>query len=210
MYSPSAHSLQNTSLDKLQSFYNFVRKNHHFQSSANKLDFMQENRNNGLNVKSVRKNRTKFPNSARSSNQANTFANVSNKNSIKNMDIMKTFQGAQNSTNVLQINNFSGVGVMSDPIIVRDSLKKLNLNKLGHYSQMLTSRSKKDAQVGGQTVSVENLIDPTSGIQNQLGRELKKSGSKYLKKKQGGKLGDMDQKIYSSLSSQLFSKIRNK
>jgi hypothetical protein len=50
------------------------------------------------------------------------------------MDIMKTFQGAQNSTNVLQINNFSGVGVMSDPIIVRDSLKKLNLNKLGHYS----------------------------------------------------------------------------
>lgn len=30
MYSPSAHSLQNTSLDKLQSFYNFVRKNHHF------------------------------------------------------------------------------------------------------------------------------------------------------------------------------------
>ena len=143
-------------------------------------------------------------------NQANTFANVSNKNSIKNMDIMKTFQGAQNSTNVLQINNFSGVGVMSDPIIVRDSLKKLNLNKLGHNSQMLTSRSKKDAQVGGQTVSVENLIDPTSGIQNQLGRELKKSGSKYLKKKQGGKLGDMDQKIYSSLSSQLFSKIRNK
>lgn len=225
LVSPQAARVQTSSLEHLQKVYNFVKK----KKLARRGKFKGKKRSGkmselnicGENIRKVRKLRTRVPLSARNSQKAQTFSNSSNKNSVKNMEIMKTFQGAQNSTNVLQINNFSGLGYMGSPEIVRNSLKKLNLNQLGQYSQLFSHRSKKDkpsivqSSRGGNKnhfilhPKIKSARKRSAKVSKPDSRGMKKSGGKS-KSKTRKKRAKIEENIYSSISSQLFSKIKNR